>query len=143
MRDRAMDKIIAPRTFRDKLGEILYKLAFHDNPMNWVPRPDTPAFKLSDGKVIPAQKARNLLESSKEEWRKQADRFVDLALELGLRWNLSIEEEQFLAQRKSAWERVIELGRFLSLKEFLWSMHYNKLLKRVEEAELKVKELSK
>ncbi len=42
---------------------------------------------------------------------------------------VSVEEEMFLEQRKSAWERVMQLSALLSWKEFIWSRIYDNLLK--------------
>ncbi len=52
------------RELRDRLGEALHLMAFHDDPMPWCA--DDPQAKFG----------RVLSEACKEEWRRQADRFL-------------------------------------------------------------------
>lgn len=121
MGDRAMERCLRIRPFREKLGEVLHKLAYHDKPMKW----------------------EMLAKSSQELWMWQADRFVTLALGLELRYNLSVEEDRIIKQHKSGYERALAVSSLLMLKEFRWSQLYQGAIKRAETAESKLRELTK
>lgn len=59
---------------RDRLGKALHLMAFHDNPRPW-----DEADRAIEGEAL-------LAETSKEEWRRQADRLLaDIASRVGLK----------------------------------------------------------
>lgn len=151
MWDSTMETVVnsaQPRTFIDKLGEALHRMAYHDNPMNWIPQPDTPAITIKTPKgefVYPAVKARNLSEEAKEGWRESAYRFIyvicpmvgiefrvadeciwsEWGIELAHR-PLDDKEIAILRQRASAYDRVLEqAASFMKLETELWAMIYH------------------